>query len=65
MSSGWSLVDIVKYLAKRFDKIEQEIEIIKEEIKKGRSNDIIDGVLEKLDTPEREKLRDFINAKGK
>jgi len=34
MSSGWSLVDIVKYLAKRFDKIEEELKVIKDELEK-------------------------------
>jgi hypothetical protein len=32
--SGWSLVDIVKYLAKRFDKIEEELKVIKDELEK-------------------------------
>ena len=31
--SGWSLVDIVKYLAKKFDKIEEDLKEIKEELK--------------------------------
>jgi len=38
MSDGWSLVDIVKYLAKRFDKIEQELEEIKNMIKNADDN---------------------------
>jgi hypothetical protein len=37
MSSGWSLVDIVKYLAKRFDKIEEELKVIKDELEKMKN----------------------------
>lgn len=36
-NGGWSLVDIVKYLAKKFEKIEQELEEIKKMI--GNADD--------------------------
>lgn len=38
MNGGWTLVDIVKYLAKKFDEIESELEEIKNMIKNADNN---------------------------